>query len=91
MPELPEVETVRAALAPVMTGARIVGVDIRRPDLRWPLPTSLYDDLNDKKVSFVGRRAKIIVIAVEEKAIMLHLGYVRLCSDLIAQAKCKAT
>ena len=74
MPELPEVETVRAALAPVMTGARIVSVDIRRPDLRWPLPTSLYDDLHDKKVSFVGRRAKIIVIAVEEKAIMLHLG-----------------
>ena len=74
MPELPEVETVRAALAPVMTGARIVSVDIRRPDLRWPLPTSLYDDLHDKYVSFVGRRAKIIVIAVEEKAIMLHLG-----------------
>ena len=38
MPELPEVETVRRGLAPVMEGARFKQVEARRGDLRWPLP-----------------------------------------------------
>jgi len=38
VPELPEVETVRRGLAPVMAGARILRVEARRPDLRVPLP-----------------------------------------------------
>ena len=38
MPELPEVETVRRGLQPVMEGARIVRVETRRPDLRFPFP-----------------------------------------------------
>ena len=38
MPELPEVETVRRGLQPVMEGARIVRLDARRPDLRRQLP-----------------------------------------------------
>ena len=38
MPELPEVETVRRGLAPVMEGARFEEVEARRGDLRWPLP-----------------------------------------------------
>ena len=38
MPELPEVETVRRGLAPVMEGARFAEVEARRGDLRWPLP-----------------------------------------------------
>ena len=38
MPELPEVETVRRGLEPVMDGARFTKVEARRPDLRWPLP-----------------------------------------------------
>ncbi|MEM9840413.1 MAG: DNA-formamidopyrimidine glycosylase family protein, partial [Pseudomonadota bacterium] len=35
MPELPEVETVRRGLAPSLTGARVTGVELRRPDLRF--------------------------------------------------------
>jgi len=38
MPELPEVETVRRGLAPVMQGARFTRVEAQRGDLRWPLP-----------------------------------------------------
>ena len=38
MPELPEVETVRRGLAPAMEGARFTKVEVRRRDLRWPLP-----------------------------------------------------
>ena len=38
MPELPEVETVRRGLDPVLAGATIDAVDQRRPDLRFPFP-----------------------------------------------------
>ena len=38
MPELPEVETVRRGLAPVLEGATIERVEQRRPDLRFPFP-----------------------------------------------------
>ena len=38
MPELPEVETVRLGLVPVLEGHRLVHVDARRADLRVPFP-----------------------------------------------------
>ncbi|MEL6686656.1 MAG: DNA-formamidopyrimidine glycosylase family protein, partial [Pseudomonadota bacterium] len=38
MPELPEVETVRRGLAPVLEGRRITRVQLNRPDLRFPFP-----------------------------------------------------
>ncbi|HBG99522.1 MAG TPA: DNA-formamidopyrimidine glycosylase, partial [Rhodobacteraceae bacterium] len=41
MPELPEVETVRRGLAPVMEGRRIARVELRRDGLRWPFPPGM--------------------------------------------------
>ena len=41
MPELPEVETVRRGLEPVLAGARLARVEARRPDLRFPLARGL--------------------------------------------------
>jgi len=41
MPELPEVETVRRGLQPVLEGARLTKVEARRPDLRFPFPNGL--------------------------------------------------
>ncbi|RUX09349.1 DNA-formamidopyrimidine glycosylase, partial [Mesorhizobium sp. M8A.F.Ca.ET.059.01.1.1] len=38
MPELPEVETVRRGLQPVLEGAHLAKVEMRRPDLRFPFP-----------------------------------------------------
>ena len=46
MPELPEVETVRRGLAPVMEGERFAKVEVRRGDLRWPLPKGFAQKLN---------------------------------------------
>jgi formamidopyrimidine-DNA glycosylase len=40
MPELPEVETVRRGLLPVMEGEVIELASVNRPDLRWPSPIS---------------------------------------------------
>jgi len=61
MPELPEVETVRRGLAPVMEGARFVDVEARRGDLRWPLPKDFAGRLRGETVTGLGRRAKYLL------------------------------
>ena len=75
MPELPEVETVRRGLAPVMEGACFAKVDVRRGDLRWPLPKDFARRLKGRTVTSVGRRAKYLVIDLASGDVLLmHLG-----------------
>jgi formamidopyrimidine-DNA glycosylase len=50
MPELPEVETVRRGLQPVMEGARVLKVEARRPDLRFPLPENFAERLSGRRI-----------------------------------------
>ena len=75
MPELPEVETVRRGLAPVLEGQRLSRVIIRRTDLRWPLPDSFGQRLTNRKVILVARRAKFLTIRLDDDTIWIaHLG-----------------
>jgi len=75
VPELPEVETVRRGLAPVMEGARIVRVVARRPDLRQPLPRDFVKRLEGQTVTGVGRRAKYLTADLGSGDVLLmHLG-----------------
>jgi formamidopyrimidine-DNA glycosylase len=75
VPELPEVETVRRGLAPVMEGARIVRVEARRPDLRRPLPRDFVKRLEGQIVTGVGRRAKYLTADLGSGDVLLmHLG-----------------
>ncbi|MHB2266649.1 bifunctional DNA-formamidopyrimidine glycosylase/DNA-(apurinic or apyrimidinic site) lyase [Aliihoeflea sp. PC F10.4] len=75
MPELPEVETVRRGLAPVMEGARIVCVEQRRPDLRFPFPAHFTERLTGRRIVSVGRRAKFLVIHLDADPVLIaHLG-----------------
>jgi len=75
MPELPEVETVRRGLAPVLEGQRLARVIIRRRDLRWPLPDDFGQRLTGKQVLDVGRRAKFLMISLEDETVWIaHLG-----------------
>lgn len=75
MPELPEVETVRRALAPRLVGRRIVSVEARRPDLRSALPRDLGARLVGRRVTEIGRRAKYLLIALDDGAVVIvHLG-----------------
>ncbi len=75
MPELPEVETVRRGLAPVMEDARFAKVEVRRGDLRWPLPKDFAHHLKGQTVTSVGRRAKYLLIDLASGAVLLvHLG-----------------
>ena len=75
MPELPEVETVRRGLAPVMEGARFAKVEARRGDLRWPLPEQFVQRLEGQTVAGLGRRAKYLLADLSSgEVLMMHLG-----------------
>jgi len=75
MPELPEVETVRRGLEAAMDGERITRVEIRRPDLRWPLAKDFAQRLHGKRVIGIGRRAKYLLVDLSSGDVLLmHLG-----------------
>jgi len=75
MPELPEVETVRRGLQPVLEGARIERVETRRPNLRYPFPEHFGERLAGKKITSLGRRAKYLLADVEDAPLLIcHLG-----------------
>jgi formamidopyrimidine-DNA glycosylase len=75
MPELPEVETVRRGLEPALQGARIVNVEQRRPDLRFPLPENFPARLEGRTITGLGRRAKYLLADLDDgMTLILHLG-----------------
>lgn len=75
MPELPEVETVRRGLEPVLVGGRIARVEQRRSDLRFPFPEHFAERLENKTVSSLGRRAKYLLARLSSgEALVMHLG-----------------
>ena len=75
MPELPEVETVRLGLEPVLRGRRIVRVEQRRKDLRFPFPARFAERLAGRKVIKLDRRAKYILIHLDAAEVLaVHLG-----------------
>src|SRR5262245_38556460 len=75
MPELPEVETVRRGLEPVMEGARFDAVEARRRDLRWPLPKDFVARLEGQTVTGLGRLAKYLLADLSSgEVLLMHLG-----------------
>ncbi len=74
MPELPEVETTLRGLAPHLAGRRIVGVAVRHPQLRWPVPKGLDKLLNGSTIRGVRRRAKYLLVDFDLGTLILHLG-----------------
>ena len=74
MPELPEVETVCRYIAPALCGRRIEAVRLWRRSLREPLPADFARRLRGRTVAAVYRRAKYIVIDLDEGYWLIHLG-----------------
>ena len=75
MPELPEVETVRRGLAPVMEGVVIARADVNRPDLRWPFPDRMAERLTGQRVERLRRRSKYILADLSSgETLLVHLG-----------------
>src|ERR1700744_1553839 len=75
MPELPEVETVRRGLQPVMEDSKIVKAETRRKDLRFPFQKDFVARLEGQTVTGLGRRAKYLMADLKSGDVLLmHLG-----------------
>jgi formamidopyrimidine-DNA glycosylase len=75
MPELPEVETTVRGLERVLDGRRIARVELRRPDLRRPMPEDLGQRLTGSRVIGLRRRAKYGLIDTDRgDTLVFHLG-----------------
>lgn len=73
MPELPEVETTRRGILPLV-GQRVARVIVRNAALRWPVPACLPDLLPGQHFLELSRRAKYILARCEQGTLLLHLG-----------------
>ena len=75
MPELPEVETVLRGISPILEGNQIDYAQVNRPDLRRPFPNNLAKRLKNRKINFLHRRSKYILIDLSEgETLIMHLG-----------------
>lgn len=73
MPELPEVETSRRGIEPHLVGEKIQYITVRNARLRWPVSTEL-ETLSDALIISVQRRAKYLLIELQNGWIIIHLG-----------------
>lgn len=77
MPELPEVETTKTSLSPLI-GQKVTAVVVHQSSLRWPVPSDL-NQLQGQTLLRLERRAKYILAyfgqtGVEQQIALLHLG-----------------
>ena len=74
MPELPEVETTRRGISPHILGQTVQRVVIRQPQLRWPVPLSIAEQLPGERLERLDRRGKYLLLSLETGTLILHLG-----------------
>jgi formamidopyrimidine-DNA glycosylase len=74
LPELPEVETTRRGIRPALVGRTVEGMVLRERRLRWPVPRNLPAKLTGQRVLDVRRRAKYLLIDLEQGTLISHLG-----------------
>ncbi len=74
MPELPEVETTRRGLVPLLCGARITALVVRDRRLRWPIAPALEALLPGRTITRIDRRGKYLLLDLGEGSLIIHLG-----------------
>ena len=74
MPELPEVETTRKGLEPLITDKKIISVHIYKKKLRWNIPTHLKKVLKNQNILKISRRAKYLLLHFDFGKLVMHLG-----------------
>lgn len=73
MPELPEVETVRAGIEPHIVGKKVRGIEVRNERLRYPIPKEI-EKLYGETIQSVERRAKYLLLYTDTYKVLIHLG-----------------
>ena len=74
MPELPEVETTKRGLEPLIVNRQILSAHIYKKKLRWEIPSHLIDTLKKKTINNISRRAKYLLIELDNGQLVIHLG-----------------
>jgi len=75
MPELPEVETLRRALLPLVVDKTCTTLKFYRKDIRFPIPqATLRKQFANQVVSEIQRNGKYLLFQVPNGAMLLHLG-----------------
>ena len=74
MPELPEVETSLRGIEPHLSGRQILRLVARERRLRWPVSPSVDEAVAGRRIIGLHRRAKYLLLELEQGALMLHLG-----------------
>jgi len=75
MPELPEVETVRRGLIPVLEGKVLKEINVYREGLRYPFPPFFKERLKDQQITNLDRRAKYLLLHLQDgHTLVVHLG-----------------
>ncbi len=74
MPELPEVETTRRGVAPLLEGRRVRTVTVHDARLRRPVPADLPALLEGKRLRTLSRRAKYLLFDFGDGSLIVHLG-----------------
>jgi formamidopyrimidine-DNA glycosylase len=74
MPELPEVETTRRGLVPLVVGRRIAAMNVYDPRLRWPVPAGLGKRLAGHVIESLDRRSKYLLFRLGQGTLLVHLG-----------------
>jgi formamidopyrimidine-DNA glycosylase len=74
VPELPEVETTRRGLEPLVRGATVSNVVVRNRALRQPVPSGLARTLTGRRIDAVERRGKYLLFRAGDGTLLVHLG-----------------
>jgi len=74
MPELPEVETTRRGLEPLIVDRIITSIHIYKEKLRWEIPKHLIDTLKNQTIQKISRRAKYLLVDFSDGQLVMHLG-----------------
>ena len=90
MPELPEVETTRRGIAPHVQGRVVARAVLRRPDLRWPIPSEIRRRFVGARILGTERRAKYLLLHSDPGAAIIHLGMSGSLRVLDAEAPVRA-
>jgi len=74
MPELPEIEIVKRSLFKMINKARITDIKINNKNLRYKLSSSFKENLINEKITNISRRSKYLIIYLNKKILLIHLG-----------------
>ena len=74
MPELPEIEIVKRSLFKMINKAKIINVKINNKKLRYKIPHTFCDSLNNEKILKISRRSKYLIFHFKTKLLLAHLG-----------------